>query len=60
MTLDTTDAKVIACYIRASNPGYKGPVFVDLAKLKELYMHNSAVTVNNILRKAKQTSERED
>lgn len=38
MNLDEQDAQTISSYIRASRPDYKGPVFVDLSRLEEIYM----------------------
>lgn len=38
MDLDKSDMETISAYIKAENPGYKGPVFIDLIRLTELHM----------------------
>lgn len=45
MNLDEQDAQTISSYIMASRPDYKGPVFVDLSRLEEIYSKRIARTV---------------
>lgn len=46
MNLTHEDSEAIAAYIRADRPHYTGPVFVDLARLKELHMRSAIAHVH--------------
>ncbi|HGJ0797740.1 TPA: hypothetical protein ACJV7M_004647, partial [Salmonella enterica subsp. enterica serovar Give] len=51
MNLDEQDAQTISSYIRASRPDYKGPVFVDLSRLEEIYMWEARLLTHLFIRK---------
>lgn len=38
MNLDLTDIDTIGSYIRAEQPNYKGPVFIDINGLEKMHM----------------------
>ncbi|MCW7253096.1 hypothetical protein OHC98_07385 [Escherichia coli] len=50
MNLDEQDAQTISSYIRASRPDYKGPVFVDLSRLEEIYMWKARLLTHFVIR----------
>lgn len=52
MILDDQDTQTICAYIRAEQPAYKGPIFIDLKRLEQLHIYQSYVIVNAALRKA--------
>ncbi len=45
MNLTYEDSEVIAAYIRADRPNYKGPVFICLDRLSELHMRSAEAHV---------------
>lgn len=49
MNLTHEDSDVIAAYIRADRPTYKGPVFIDLGGLEELHMRSAKAHVHYAL-----------
>ena len=49
MNLTYEDSEVIAAYIRAEQPEYKGPVFIDLGRLEELHMRSAKAHVHYAL-----------
>ncbi|EAS1855407.1 hypothetical protein DBO12_25145 [Salmonella enterica subsp. enterica] len=51
MNLDEQDAQTISSYIMASRPDYKGPVFVDLSRLEEIYMWEARLLTHLFIRK---------
>ncbi|MCW2485956.1 hypothetical protein J5069_08615 [Candidatus Symbiopectobacterium sp. NZEC127] len=56
MKVDVNDAQVITAYIRAS--GYNGPVFIDLARLKEIHMPTCEVVAHMSVVKAQVAARR--
>lgn len=50
INLDEQDAQTISSYIRASRPDYKGPVFVDLSRLEEIYMWKARLLTHFVIR----------
>lgn len=52
MILDDQDTQTICAYMRAEQPAYRGPIFINLAKLEQLHMYQSCLIVNVALRKA--------
>lgn len=51
MNLDEQDAQTISSYIRPSRPDYKGPVFVDLSRLEDIYMWQAGLVTHIFIRK---------
>lgn len=51
MNLDEQDAQTISSYIRSSRQDYKGPVFVDLSRLEEIYMWEAKLRTHLFIRK---------
>ncbi|MFE0584837.1 hypothetical protein [Pantoea vagans] len=49
MNLTYEDSEVIAAYLCAERPGYKGPVFIDLCKLEDLHMRSAKSHVHYAL-----------
>ena len=49
MNLTYEDSEVIAAYLCADRPGYKGPVFIDLSKLEDLHMRSAKAHVHYAL-----------
>lgn len=42
MNLTYEDSEVIAMYLVADQPNYRGPVLIDLGRLEELHMRSAA------------------
>lgn len=49
MNLTYEDSEVIAAYLCADRPQYKGPVFIDLCKLEDLHMRSAQAHVTYAL-----------
>jgi hypothetical protein len=49
MNLTYEDSEVIAAYLCAGRPQYRGPVFIDLSKLEDLHMRSAQAHVRYAL-----------
>lgn len=49
MNLTYEDSEVIAAYLCADRPQYRGPVFIDLSKLEDLHMRSAKSHVHYAL-----------